>query len=53
MLICWFGDFQIHQLRKVLREFAYFTRISDEDLEKERKVVLEDQLAQTQDVARI
>ena len=31
-----------HQLRKVLREFAYFTRISDEDLEKERKVVLED-----------
>ncbi|CAK0905221.1 unnamed protein product, partial [Prorocentrum cordatum] len=26
----------------VLREFAYFTRISDEDLEKERKVVLEE-----------
>ncbi|CAE7216324.1 unnamed protein product, partial [Symbiodinium necroappetens] len=42
VLICWFGDFQIHQLRKVLREFAYFTRISDEDLEKERKVVLEE-----------
>ncbi|CAE7019867.1 unnamed protein product, partial [Symbiodinium sp. CCMP2456] len=28
--------------RKVLREFAYFTRISDEDLDKERKVVLEE-----------
>jgi len=26
----------------VLREFAYFTRISDEDLDKERKVVLEE-----------
>merc|ERR550539_626827 len=26
---------------RVLREFAYFTRISEEDLEKERKVVLE------------
>lgn len=26
----------------VLREFAYFTRISEEDLEKERKVVLEE-----------
>eukprot|EP00435_Cladocopium_sp_Y103_P042085 s433_g11.t1 len=27
---------------KVLREFAYFTRISEEDLDKERKVVLEE-----------
>ena len=30
------------ELRKVLREFAYFTRISQEDLDKERKVVLEE-----------
>jgi len=32
----------VEESLKVLREFAYFTRISDEDLEKERKVVLEE-----------
>jgi len=32
----------IDETLTVLREFAYYTRISDEDLEKERKVVLEE-----------
>lgn len=32
----------VEESLKVLREFAYFTRISEEDLDKERKVVLEE-----------
>lgn len=35
-------DGLINESLSVLREFAYFTRISEEDLDKERKVVLEE-----------